>query len=80
MDAGCWRDKDLGPQGAYILVGDVKTAVVPGAFPRSPHTLGDEPGTCRVMRFGSSQPRGLQHARPPCPSPSPRVCPSMFCS
>ena len=24
----------------------------------------------------SSQPHGLQHARPPCPSLSPRVCPS----
>ena len=26
--------------------------------------------------FDSSQPHGLQHARPPCPSPSPGVCPS----
>ena len=25
----------------------------------------------------SSQPHGLQHARPPCPSPSPGVCPSL---
>ena len=25
---------------------------------------------------GSLQPHGLQHSRPPCPSPSPRVCPS----
>ena len=24
----------------------------------------------------SSRPQGLQHARPPCPLPSPRVCPS----
>ena len=24
----------------------------------------------------SLQPRGLQHTRPPCPSPSPKVCPS----
>ena len=24
----------------------------------------------------SSRPHGLQHVRPPCPSPSPRVCPS----
>ena len=27
-------------------------------------------------RSDSSRPHGLQHARPPCPSPSPRVCPS----
>ena len=25
----------------------------------------------------SLQPHGLQHARPPCPSPSPKVCPSL---
>ena len=25
---------------------------------------------------GSLRPHGLQHARPPCPSPSPEVCPS----
>ena len=27
-------------------------------------------------RVHSLQPHGLQHTRPPCPSPSPRVCPS----
>ena len=26
--------------------------------------------------FNSLQPHGLQHATPPCPSPSPKVCPS----
>ena len=26
----------------------------------------------------SLQPHGLQHARPPCPSPSPRICPSSW--
>ena len=26
--------------------------------------------------FDSLQPQGVQHARPPCPSPSPEVCPS----
>ena len=31
--------------------------------------------SCQVMP-NSSQPQGLQHARPPCPLPSPRVCPS----
>ena len=30
---------------------------------------------CQVV-FDSSQPQGLQHTRLPCPSPSPRVCPS----
>ena len=28
--------------------------------------------------FYSLRPHGLQHSRPPCPSPSPRVCPSSF--
>ena len=28
------------------------------------------------MESNSLQPHGLQHTRPPCPSPSPRVCPS----
>ena len=32
--------------------------------------------SCQVMS-SSSRPHGLQHARPPCPSPSPRVCPSL---
>ena len=31
--------------------------------------------SCPVMS-SSLQPHGLQHARPPCPSPSPEVCPS----
>ena len=31
--------------------------------------------SCPVMS-NSSWPHGLQHTRPPCPSPSPRVCPS----
>ena len=31
--------------------------------------------SCQVV-FDSSQPQGLQHTRLPCPSPSPRVCPS----
>ena len=30
----------------------------------------------RPVMSNSLQPHGLQHARPPCPSPSPRVCPS----
>ena len=30
----------------------------------------------RPLTSDSLQPRGLQHTRPPCPSPSPRVCPS----
>ena len=30
----------------------------------------------RPVMPDSSQPHGLQHARPPCPSPSPGVCPS----
>ena len=30
----------------------------------------------RQVVSDSSRPHGLQHARPPCPSPSPRVCPS----
>ena len=30
----------------------------------------------RQVLSDSLQPHGLQHARPPCPSPSPRVCPS----
>ena len=30
----------------------------------------------RPVVSDSSRPHGLQHARPPCPSPSPRVCPS----
>ena len=29
--------------------------------------------SCSVM-FDSLQPHGLQHARPPCPSPTPRAC------
>ena len=31
---------------------------------------------CIVAVVQSLQPHGLQHARPPCPSPSPGVCPS----
>ena len=32
---------------------------------------------CSVTQAGLTlQPHGLQHARPPCPSPPPRVCPS----
>ena len=31
--------------------------------------------SCSVVS-DSLQPHGLQHARPPCPSPSPKVCPS----
>ena len=31
--------------------------------------------SCPIV-FESLWPHGLQHARPPCPSPSPRVCPS----
>ena len=31
--------------------------------------------SCPVVS-DSLQPHGLQHARPPCPSPSPKVCPS----
>ena len=31
--------------------------------------------SCQVVS-DSLRPRGLQHTRPPCPSPSPRVCPS----
>ena len=31
--------------------------------------------SCSVV-FNSLRPHGLQHARPPCPSPSPGVCPS----
>ena len=31
--------------------------------------------SCPVMS-DSLRPHGLQHARPPCPSPSPKVCPS----
>ena len=31
--------------------------------------------SCQIMS-DSLRPHGLQHARPPCPSPSPRVCPS----
>ena len=31
--------------------------------------------SCLVVS-DSLRPHGLQHARPPCPSPSPRVCPS----
>ena len=30
----------------------------------------------RPVVFDSLRPHGLQYARPPCPSPSPRVCPS----
>ena len=30
----------------------------------------------RQVVSDSSRPHGLQHVRPPCPSPSPRVCPS----
>ena len=30
----------------------------------------------RSVMSDSLRPRGLQHARPPCPSPSPGVCPS----
>ena len=30
----------------------------------------------RPVMSGSLWPRGLQHTRPPCPSPSPEVCPS----
>ena len=30
----------------------------------------------RLVMSDSLRPHGLQHARPPCPSPSPRVCPS----
>ena len=31
---------------------------------------------CRPVVPDSLRPHGLQHARPPCPSPTPRVCPS----
>ena len=31
--------------------------------------------SCQVV-FASLRPHGLQHTRPPCPLPSPRVCPS----
>ena len=30
----------------------------------------------RLVMSDSLRPHGLQHARPPCPSPSPRVCPN----
>ena len=30
----------------------------------------------RPVMFDSLQPHGLQHARPPCPSPSPGICPA----
>ena len=33
--------------------------------------------SCPVVS-NSLQPHGLQHARPPCPSPSPEVCPSSY--
>ena len=47
----------------------------PGMVPRSPALQADS----SVSQFSSSvmsdslQPHGLQHARPPCPSPTPRV-------
>ena len=33
--------------------------------------------SCPVT-FNSLWPHGLQHTRPPCPSPSPRVCPNSY--
>ena len=33
-----------------------------------------QPSRCRSVASDSLRPHGLQHTRPPCPSPSPRVC------
>ena len=51
-----------------------------GQPPKSPLQL--EPWTCLLLFFShpvvsnSFRPNGLQHARPPCPSLTPKVCPS----
>ena len=41
----------------------------------SPYLRSSVQFSCSVV-FDSLQPRGLQHARPPCPSPTPRVYPN----
>ena len=51
--------------------------VCPVAFPRCMAcSLLTKDNCC--CSFNSLQPQGLQHARPPCPSPSPEVCPSSY--
>ena len=48
------------------------------------HHLYSTPETKKQLLFShpvvsdSLRPHGLQHARPPCPSPSPEVCPSSY--
>ena len=41
------------------------------------HISGELFSSCSAAKSSdSSRPHGLQHSRPPCPSPSPEVCPS----
>ena len=68
------------PTSATIFITDVERVIFPGTGPEgSPSLLTSGTSLVPSSQFSSVvqsclRPHGLQHARPPCPSPTPGVC------